>query len=87
MVPPLPDKLTPELVFREYAPRIYNLARRMLGNDADPVLLRLSQRMIREAPLRFLVSMSGGTGSIKAFDGLTKLLSALRITGRSRFRP
>lgn len=26
---------TPEVVFREYAPRIYNLARRMLGNDAD----------------------------------------------------
>ena len=35
MASPLPDKLTPELVFREYAPRIYNLARRMLGNDAD----------------------------------------------------
>src|SRR6476620_10566151 len=27
--------LTAERVFREYAPRIYNLARRMLGNDAD----------------------------------------------------
>jgi RNA polymerase sigma-70 factor (ECF subfamily) len=26
---------TPELVFREHAPRIYNLARRMLGNDSD----------------------------------------------------
>src|SRR5260370_14156340 len=26
---------TAEEVFREYAPRIYNLARRMLGNDAD----------------------------------------------------
>jgi len=35
MVEPPPEKLTPELVFREYAPRIYNLARRMLGNDAD----------------------------------------------------
>jgi RNA polymerase sigma-70 factor (ECF subfamily) len=35
MVAPIPEKLTPELVFREYAPRIYNLARRMLGNDAD----------------------------------------------------
>lgn len=34
-VPPPPEKLTPELVFREYAPRIYNLARRMLGNEAD----------------------------------------------------
>lgn len=33
--PTPPEKLTPELVFREYAPRIYNLARRMLGNDAD----------------------------------------------------
>jgi RNA polymerase sigma-70 factor (ECF subfamily) len=27
--------LTPETVFRDYAPRIYNLARRMLGSDAD----------------------------------------------------
>src|SRR4051794_27032788 len=28
-------ELTPERVFRDYAPRVYNLARRMLGNDAD----------------------------------------------------
>lgn len=27
--------LTPELVYREYAPRIYHLARRLLSNDAD----------------------------------------------------
>lgn len=27
--------LTPEKVFREYAPRVYSLARRMMGNDAD----------------------------------------------------
>ena len=27
--------LTPERVFHDYAPRVYNLARRMLGNDAD----------------------------------------------------
>jgi RNA polymerase sigma-70 factor (ECF subfamily) len=26
---------TPESVFRDYAPRIYNIARRVLGNDAD----------------------------------------------------
>ena len=26
---------TPEVVFRDYAPRIFHLARRMLGNDAD----------------------------------------------------
>ena len=26
---------TPEVVYREYAPRIYNLARRMLGSDSD----------------------------------------------------
>src|ERR1041385_5672660 len=26
---------TPEGIFRDYAPRVYNLARRMLGNDAD----------------------------------------------------
>lgn len=54
----------------------------MLGDDPDPVLVRLTDRMIREAPLRFLVSMSGGTGSLKAFEGLTNLLSTLRITGR-----
>src|SRR5436309_10618536 len=27
--------LTPEQVFRDYAPRVYNLARRMLNSDAD----------------------------------------------------
>jgi RNA polymerase sigma-70 factor (ECF subfamily) len=27
--------VTPELVFREHAPRIFHIARRMLGNDAD----------------------------------------------------
>src|SRR5215831_13802975 len=27
--------LTPEQVFRQYGGRVYNLARRMLGNDAD----------------------------------------------------
>ncbi len=26
---------TPEEIFRDHAPRVYNLARRMLGNDAD----------------------------------------------------
>src|SRR3954463_16522589 len=30
-----PNGVTPEQVFREYAPRIYHLARRMLGSDAD----------------------------------------------------
>jgi RNA polymerase sigma-70 factor, ECF subfamily len=35
MVESPPEKLTPELVYREYAPRIFNIARRMLGNDAD----------------------------------------------------
>src|SRR5437870_4924169 len=43
--------LTVEQVFRDYAPRIYNLARRMLGNDADAedvtqdVLLRLMSKL------------------------------------------
>ena len=55
-----------------------------LGDDPDPVLVELGSRMIREAPLRFLVSMSGGAGSVTAFEGLTTLLSALRITGRGR---
>jgi RNA polymerase sigma-70 factor (ECF subfamily) len=35
MVEPPPDQLTPELIYREYAPRIFTIARRMLGNDAD----------------------------------------------------
>jgi RNA polymerase sigma factor (sigma-70 family) len=33
--PSAPPPLTPERIFNEYAPRVYNLARRMLGNDAD----------------------------------------------------
>ena len=33
-VPPGPQ-LTPERVFKDYAPRIYSLARRMLDSDAD----------------------------------------------------
>ena len=32
---PPPARRSRRTVFREYAPRIYNLARRMLGNDAD----------------------------------------------------
>jgi RNA polymerase sigma-70 factor (ECF subfamily) len=44
-------ELTPERVFRDYAPRVYNLARRMLGNDADAedvtqdVLLQVVRRL------------------------------------------
>jgi RNA polymerase sigma-70 factor (ECF subfamily) len=30
-----PSPITVEQVFRDYAPRIYHVARRMLGNDAD----------------------------------------------------
>src|SRR5438874_10825662 len=30
-----PAALTPDQVFRDYAPRVFGLARRMLGNDAD----------------------------------------------------
>ena len=55
---------------------------KMLGDDPDPVTVKLTERMIREAPLRFLVSMGGGPGAAKGFDGLTTLLSALRLTGR-----
>jgi RNA polymerase sigma-70 factor (ECF subfamily) len=33
--PPSGADLTPERVFREYAPRVYHLARRMLGNESD----------------------------------------------------
>jgi len=29
------EQITADQVFRDYAPRVYNLARRMLGNDAD----------------------------------------------------
>lgn len=32
---PTGPPLTPEEVFRDYGPRVYNLARRMLNNDAD----------------------------------------------------
>jgi RNA polymerase sigma-70 factor (ECF subfamily) len=32
---PPAEQLTPEIVFREYLPRVYRLARHLLGNDAD----------------------------------------------------
>ena len=37
---------TPEFVFREYAPRIYAVARRLVGNDADASLV-LAVQMLR----------------------------------------
>src|SRR5947209_2212214 len=43
--------LTPDKVVREYGPRVYNLARRMLNNDADAedvtqdVLLRVVRKL------------------------------------------
>jgi RNA polymerase sigma-70 factor (ECF subfamily) len=48
---PLAPPLTVEQIYRDYAPRIYTLARRMLGNDADAedvtqnVLLQMIQRL------------------------------------------
>lgn len=33
--PPAGPPVTPETVFRDHAPRIYHIARRLLGNDAD----------------------------------------------------
>jgi RNA polymerase sigma-70 factor (ECF subfamily) len=32
---PNPDRPTPEEIVRDYGPRVYSLARRMLGNDTD----------------------------------------------------
>lgn len=55
---------------------------KMLGPNPEPVLVKLSDRMLLEAPLRFLATMSGGDRPLEAFDGLTKMLSALRLTGR-----
>ncbi|HEV3385631.1 MAG TPA: sigma-70 family RNA polymerase sigma factor [Gemmata sp.] len=50
MIDPLPEKLTPELIFRDYAPRIFTIARRMLGNDADAedVLQEVLLQVIRK---------------------------------------
>ncbi len=47
----VPITPSPETIFRDYAPRVYNLARRMLGNDADAedvtqdVLLRVLSKL------------------------------------------
>src|SRR6266481_6449270 len=35
MLETVTEPVTPETIFRDYAPRIYHIARRMLGNDAD----------------------------------------------------
>src|SRR5438105_7526923 len=47
-----PELLTPENVFREYAPRIYHIARRMLGNDADAedVTQNVLLQVVRKLP-------------------------------------
>ena len=44
--------LTPEQIFRQYAPRIYNLARRMLGNaaDAEDVTQDVFVQVLRKLP-------------------------------------
>ena len=44
--------LTPEFVFREYAPRVYNLARRMLSSDADAedVTQNVLVQVVRKLP-------------------------------------
>jgi RNA polymerase sigma-70 factor (ECF subfamily) len=48
---PAAPPLTPEGVFREHGPRVYNVARRILGNDADAedvmqdVLLQVVRRL------------------------------------------
>jgi RNA polymerase sigma-70 factor, ECF subfamily len=50
MIDPPPEELTPELIYREYAPRIFSIARRMLGNDADAedVLQEVLLQVIRK---------------------------------------
>src|SRR5579884_453109 len=44
--------LTPEKVFEEYAPRVYNLARRLLGNstDAEDVTPEVFLQVVRKLP-------------------------------------
>jgi len=45
-------RLTPEEIVREYAPRVYNLARRMLGNavDAEDVTQDVFLQVLRKLP-------------------------------------
>jgi RNA polymerase sigma-70 factor, ECF subfamily len=51
---PAPDESvpTPAKIFSEYAPRIYNLCRRMLGNEADAedVTQQVFMQVIRKLP-------------------------------------
>jgi len=44
--------LTPEKIFHEYAPRVYNLARRLLGNaaDAEDVTQDVFLQVVRKLP-------------------------------------
>jgi RNA polymerase sigma-70 factor, ECF subfamily len=48
----LESALTPAKLFHEYAPRVYNLCRRMLGNDADAedVTQQVFLQIIRKLP-------------------------------------
>jgi len=49
---PAGPPLTPEGVFREYAPRVYHLARRLLGNaaDAEDVTQDVFLQVVRKLP-------------------------------------
>ncbi len=51
---PDPDRsrLTPEEIFQEYAPRVYHLARRLLGNaaDAEDVTQDVFVQVVRKLP-------------------------------------
>lgn len=50
--PPDGSDLTPEAVFRDYAPRVYHLARRLLGNatDAEDVTQDVFLQVVRKLP-------------------------------------
>lgn len=58
----------------------------VIGPEPDPQVRALSERMLREAPLRFLVAMSDGRSSLGALDGLANALSALRLSKRTSGR-
>src|SRR5215211_1267131 len=81
MVAPPPEKLTPELVFREYAPRVYHLARRMLGNDAD------AEDVTQDVLLQVVRKLGGFRGESELTTWLHRVtVNAALMLRRSRSR-
>jgi RNA polymerase sigma-70 factor, ECF subfamily len=70
--------LTPEKVFREYAPRVFALARRMLGNDAD------AEDVTQDVLLQVVRKLSTFRGEADIFTWLHRMTVNAALAHRAK---